>query len=140
MNRSALEEEIRNLRPAPLPPDLLARMTQRPPLTQPRRARQVLHVGFGAALALAAAMVIMARWPAPPATPVAPLPSLSLCEQRSVLMDTRTLALLHHDGRTWEVAEQQWRDDNFALCSAVPLQVQSAAIRREVVCQPVDFD
>jgi hypothetical protein len=64
---------------------------------------------------------------------------LSICQQRSVLLGSRTLAVLHHDGRTWEVAEQQWRDDKLALCSAVPVQVQSATIRREIVCQPVDF-
>lgn len=139
MNDSRLEEQIRSLRPASLPPDLLARMAQPPLAMNPRRTRKILRVVFGAGLAVAAAVAIMAHWPAPPVTPTAAAPSVSIRQQRSVLLDTRTLAVLHRDGRTWEVAEQQWRDDNLALCSAVPVQVQSAAIRREIVCQPVDF-
>jgi hypothetical protein len=139
MKHPTLEEEIRSLRPAPLPPDLLSRMAQPPPVIKQRRTRRVLHVVFGAGLAVAAALAIMARWPAPPPPPAAAPPSLTISQHRSVLLDARTLAVLHHDGRTWEVAEQRWRDDNLALCSAVPQQVRSSAIRREIVCQPVDF-
>jgi len=139
MNKTSLEDEIRNLRPAPLPPDLLARMARPPSVAIPRRTPNVLRIVFGAGLAVAAAVAIIASWPAPPVTPAVP-PSLSVCQKRSVLLDTRTLAVLHRDGRTWEVAEQRWRDDNLALCSVVPVRVQSASIRREIVCQPVDFD
>lgn len=139
MNHPHLEKEIRSLRPAPLPQDLLARMAQPPPVAHSRPARKVLRVVFGTALAVAAAVAIMAHWPAPTVIPSAAPPSLSIRQQRSVLLDTRTLAVLHRDGRTWEMAEQRWRDDDLALCSAVPVQVRSARIRREIVCQPVDF-
>lgn len=138
MKTPSLEEEIRSLRPAPLPPDLLARMAQPPPVEQARRVWNGAHLMLAAGLAVAATVALMANWPAP-ASPAAP-PSLSICQKRSVLLDTRTLGVLHRDGRTWEVAEQRWRDDHLALCSAVPVQVQSAEIRREIVCQLVDFD
>lgn len=140
MNHPLLEEQIRNLRPAPLPPDLLARMAQPPEITNPRHGRQILWVVFGAGLAVAAAVAIMAHWPALPVTSPATVRSLSIRQQRSVLLDTRTLGVVHRDGRTWEVAQQQWHDDNLALCAEVPIQVRSTGIRNEIVCQPVDFD
>lgn len=144
MNPSSFEEEIRSLRPGPVPPDLLARMAEPPPVATPRGGWNVLRVAFGSGLAVAAAVAIMAGWPALPVAPMAPAsassPHLSTSQKSSVLLDTRTLAVLHRDGRTWEVAEQRWRDDQLVLCSVVPVQVQAAEIRREIICRMVDFD
>jgi hypothetical protein len=55
------------------------------------------------------------------------------------LLAERTLAVEEHDGRVWELVEQEWRDDSIALCSDNPLRVRYSETRVERLCQPVDF-
>lgn len=134
---SQLEAALRSMRPGKLPADLRTRMAEPPPAAGPRLWKRPLAI-----LPLAAAAVWL-LWPGlapPPATPAAPPPTLTLHEQRSTLIDSRPLKFIEHDGQLWEIAEETWREEELALCSTSPLQVQTTETTRQIVCQPVHFD
>lgn len=140
MNDDLLEAALRELRPAALPADLKARMQTQPPpgpVTLPwwRDVRVI-----GASLLAAAATIIGMIVPPSDSHPVAPLPrSVRIHQTESTLLAERTLAVEEHDGRIWELVEQEWRDDSIALCSDSPVRVRYSETRVERLCQPVDF-
>lgn len=140
MNDDLLEEALRNLRPAALPADLKARMQAPPPLepvTVPwwRSVR-----GIGAATLAAAAALVWALLPlsSPGPTETAPR-TVRIHQTESTLVAERTIAVEEHDGRVWELVEQEWRDDSIALCSDSPVRVRYSETRVERLCLPVDF-
>jgi len=139
MNDDYLEQQIRSLNPAPLPQDLVERMSAEPIRPQAGRVRRNFLIAAAAAI-LVATCVTFALRPDDSAevasdseTPV------SLVQKESTLLDSRTLAFEEHDGQLWEVSEEEWQDDTLALCSTVPAKLRSTVIRREVVCAPVEF-
>jgi hypothetical protein len=95
-----------------------------------------------AALAAAACVLLLPAILPDPAAPAQPATSrpLSVRHHESTLLAERPLAVVERDGRFWRIAEQQWQDRDLALCSATPVRVRFAATRRELVCQPVEFD
>jgi hypothetical protein len=140
MNDELLEAALRELRPAALPTDLKARMQAQPPpgpVTLPwwRDVRVI-----GASLLAAAATIVWMVVPPSASHPVDPLPrSVRIHQTESTLLAERTLAVEEHDGRIWELVEQEWRDDSIALCSDSPVRVRYSETRVERLCQPVDF-
>jgi hypothetical protein len=138
-----LEDEIRKLRPAALPADLRERMADEPALPGPTRFRRVLPILAAAGLAAAACVAIVINLPSQPGstadTNPRPPDHLSIIEQESTLMDTRSIAFREHDGRMWELVEQEWRDDTVALCSTAPVRVRSSVTRPVTVWVPVEF-
>jgi hypothetical protein len=140
MNDDLLEAALRTLRPAALPADLKARMQAPPPL-EPATVpwwRNVRVIG-AASLAAAAALVWMLV-PPPASGPADPAPrAVRIHQTESTLLAERTLAVEEHDGRVWELVEQEWRDDSIALCSDSPVRVRYSETRVERLCQPVDF-
>ena len=72
-------------------------------------------------------------------TATGPPDHLTIIEQNSILADSRTIALREHEGRMWELVEQEWHDDTVALCSTSPVRVRSTVIRPVTVWLPVQF-
>ncbi len=139
-----LEEELRQLMPSPMPEDLRERLAVEPTLLEAPRSRRIVPwaiVGLAAAACLVALITTLITRPKPDADEVASeaAPQLSVLQQESTLLNTRPLALKVHDGQVWEIAEEEWRDDTVALCSATPVRVRSTENRREIVCLPVEF-
>jgi len=139
MNDDLLEAALRELRPAALPADLRARMKCPPPpelVTVPwwRSARVIVTASLAAAAAMAWMLVPPAAGPADPAPR-----TVRIQQIESTLLAERTLAVEEHDGRVWELVEQEWRDDSIALCSSSPVRVRYSETRLERLCQPVDF-
>lgn len=132
-----LEERLRSMRPASLPADLRERMKEPPPTPVQGPSRRIL-----AAAPIAAAAAWLLWWslsPAPSAPPAEPA-ALTIHEHRSILVESRPLQFIEHDGRLWELAEETWREEELALCSTAPLRVQTTETNRQLVCLPVDFD
>ena len=139
MNDDMLEAALRGLRPAALPADLRERMKSPPPserATLPwwRSARVIVTASLAAAAAVAWMLVPPAAGPADP-TPR----TVRIHQTESSLLAERTLAVEEHDGRVWELVEQEWRDDLIALCTDSPVRVRYSETRVERLCQPVDF-
>lgn len=140
MNDDLLEETLRNLRPAALPADLKARMQAPPPLVLVavpwwRKVRVI-----GAASLAAAATLAWVFVPPSASGPAHPAPrTVRIHQTESTLVAERTLAVEEHDGRVWELVEQEWRDDSIAVYSASPVRVRYSETRVERLCQPVDF-
>jgi hypothetical protein len=134
---SRLEARLRSLRPASLPPELLGRMKEPPPGPTPGPWGRML-----AATPVAAAAAWLLWWSLSPepTTPPGEPPALTIHEHRSILVESRPLKFIEHDGRLWELAEETWREEEIALCSTSSLRIQTAETHRQLVCQPVDFD
>lgn len=97
---------------------------------------RVIASGVLAAAAALAWMVV----PPSATSPADPAPrTVRLHQTESTLLAERTLAVEEHDGRVWELVEQEWRDDSIALCSDSPVRVRYSETRVERLCQPVDF-
>jgi hypothetical protein len=134
-----LENLLRGLRPAPLPADLAAEMREPPDVTPP--ATLLPWRRFAAMAGLAAACAALWWSPARKSpTPEFQEPAVSVVQRQSTLLDRRSLAVVEHEGRVWEFAEEEWLDEELGLCSATPVRVRSKATRHQVVCRPVDFD
>jgi hypothetical protein len=138
-----IESLLKSLQPAELPPELRRRMQQAPDA----RAEKVLHFPIHRRLviALTAAAACGAAWlslrgPDPVERPAVEAPAVSVRQTQSTLVATRPISLVEHDGRVWELAEQEWLDEDIALCSTSPVRVRLAETRREVVYRPVAFD
>lgn len=140
MNDDLLEEALRNLRPAALPVDLMARM-QAPPPPLPATVPWYRNVRVIGVATLAAAAALLGMWVPPSASgPADPAPrTVRIHQTESTLLAERTLAVEVQDGRVWELVEQEWRDDSIALCSDSPVRVRYSETRVERLCQPVDF-
>jgi hypothetical protein len=139
MNDQRLEEEIRRLRPAPLPTDLKARLAREPELhgRKPRR-----HMW----LAAAAALVVLAAGIAAPSffrdtdtSPAVATSPVSVIQRESTLLGTRTVDQRELDGQVWELIEEQWQDDTIAACSATPVRVCSSVIRPAYVWVAAEY-
>lgn len=66
-------------------------------------------------------------------------PVLNIRHQVSTLLSSKRLELRQQNQEWWEKCEQEWLDQETALCSHSPAVVRYTCTRREVVCQPVDF-
>ena len=140
---SFLENEIRRLRPGPLPEDLRMRMTSEPTPMKHTPLKRVVPWVVAGALAAAACIAIVLN---PPSSTekiadenTAPPEPLSIVEQESTLLESRTIEIREHNGRMWELVDQEWRDDTVAICSTTSVRVQSTVIRPETVWLPVEF-
>jgi hypothetical protein len=143
-----LEQHLRGLRLAPLPAALKNDMAEPPigapaRLVTPQRRRSILPwiAGPLAAAAASVGVALLIRPAAPHADPgeAREFRPVSFSQRQSTLLDSRPLAVIQDGGRMWEVAEQQWRDEEFAFCSAAPVRLRSEDIRREIVFQPIKF-
>jgi len=149
MKDDELENLMRSLKPAPLPSDLKARLSPEPMRPRPKQGRWKVFLTAAATFAIALfSWSVFNDRDSPTAdstfeTPnsPAPVPNLpvSVLKTDSTLLNSRTLAIKKIDGELWEVAEEEWRDDTLALCSAGPVKLNSTVIRREIVCSPVQF-
>jgi hypothetical protein len=139
-NDEELEGILRGLRPGPLPEDLCARMVEPPA----RIERVVVRFPWGRWLAGAGVVAAcVAVWMSDLREQGGEATEggvVSVRQRQSVLLESRSLAVIEHEGRVWEWAEEEWLDEDVAFCSATPVRVRSAVTRREVVCRPVDFD
>ena len=139
-----IEQRIRELRPAPAPADLMARLSAANPdaPAKPRPKVVPAFIAWVGGIAAAAACVALIHMRGggsdTPPDPVADAP-LHIIQKDSTLLGTRTLAITEHGGQLWEISEQEWRDDTIALCSTSPVELHSAVTRREIVCAPVEF-
>jgi len=137
MNDDAeLETLLRGLRPGKLPADLIATMKHPPARdTLPWWRRPVIFVAPLAA-ALAIAFFLHQSAPTRPPGPQA----VTFRQSQSTLLQSRPLEMVQIEGQLWELAEQEWLDEDTALCSAAPVKVKLTEIRHELVWQPVRFD
>lgn len=143
-----LENLVRSLRPAPLPGDLRTRLSAEPlRLKKPGNHRRVLVslAMAAAAIMLMVAIILLLRPDRPdrPAklvsSPEEPGRPVSVIKKDSTLLSSRVLSIEEYDGELWEISEEEWRDDTLALYSGGPSQLNSTAIRRDVVCTPLKF-
>jgi hypothetical protein len=139
-----LENELRMLKPGPLPEDLKARLAEEPSLAEkPPPGRTIpwmLLVAAAAACLVAFVAILVNPTPSNSGDLVdSSLPPLSILQKDSMLVSSRPLALREHEGQVWEVSEEEWRDDTVALCSATPVQVRSTENRKKIVYRPVEF-
>ena len=134
---SHLEAALRSMRPGPLPPELRERMKEPPPGPIRGPWKRILATS---PIAAAAAWLLWANLG--PETTTAPgvAPALTIHEHRSILVESRPLKFIEHDGRLWEIAAETWREEELALCSTSPLRIQTTETNHQLVCQPVDFD
>lgn len=140
MNDQDLEQQIRKLRPGPLPPELRSRLREEPAVNLPRRPRHLGRWAMAAAVVVAATVGALV-FPDKQADEVAVEDNkpFTVIQEEATLIGTRTLERREHDGRLWELVEQQWRDETVAVCSATPVRVRSTVIRPEAVWVPVKF-
>lgn len=134
-----LEHLLRSLQPAPLPADLAAEMQAPPDAAPPATPFPWRRLAAMAGLAAACAALWWSTARLSP-TPEFQQPAVSVVQRQSTLLDRRPLAVVEHEGRIWEYAEEAWLDEELALCSATPVRVKSKSTRHLVVCRPVDFD
>ena len=144
MNNRDLEQQIRELRPASLPAELRAQLDASEPPVEIGRSRKPLALLAVAAVLIAAATLAVLLQPNPGTSGVAESTDatdehFSVVQQESTLLSSRTLETRKHNGRLWELVENQWRDETVAMCSATTARIRSTEIRPEVVWQPVEF-
>lgn len=132
-----LENQLRSLSPGTLPDDVKLRLAH-PPEPAEMKSFRLRHFLFaGAALATAACAVLMLR----PSHAISPEPApVSLYHQESTLISAKPMGYVERDGRMWSLEEQQWRDEEIALCSNSPVTLRATRERVELVYEPVSFD
>ncbi|MDF1851661.1 MAG: hypothetical protein P1U85_12565 [Verrucomicrobiales bacterium] len=129
-----IESMLRDLRPQQLPADLRTRMKE-PPVRTDRWKRVVAP----AVLAAAAVWVVSLILPSMPPRAGGTLEPVTILQQQSSLIDSRVIAVIQGDGQAWEVMDQEWLDEELAICSSSSVQVRFTATRRELVYQPVPY-
>ena len=129
-----LESMLRELRPQKLPDDLRTRM-QEPPARPSRWKRIIVPVSLAAAAAITFLLTIQSTSP-PADESAAPI---TIVQQQSSLINSRVTAVIEHNGQTWELIEQEWVDEEVAVCSTTPTRVRLAVTRHELVYQPVTY-
>lgn len=138
-----LENEIRKIRPSPLPDDLRKRMASEPTPIKHSPPRRLIPWAVAAGLAAAACTAILVNLPRSTDMIAETNPNssevLSIVEQETTLMDARTVGFREHNGRMWELVDQEWRDNTVAICSSAPVRVRSTVDRPETVWIPVNF-
>ena len=141
-----LESALRELRTAPVPDDLFDRLVAAEPDIGEGRSRPGWQFAgwSGLAIAAAACLVLAVRFfPGPPATsvqPVAAHPTAHRIHHEAALLDERVLAVIHRDGRYWELAEEQWIHHTELVSDVPASEVSATALDRQFVCRPVIFD
>lgn len=135
-----LEALLRGLRPGSLPADL--RTAMRTPPVRPRRARRrhlaVMALPLAAAIAAAVMIALFLAGEGPVGDSAAD--AITIRQSRSTLVESRPLERVQIKGRLWELAEQEWIDEDLTFCSLSPVGVKLTATRHELVWQPVRFD
>lgn len=139
MNDQRLEEEIRKLRPAPLPSDLKARLAQEPELHGRRPGRKMWLAAAAALVVLATAIAVPSLLHDTPTTQADAAAPLSVIQRETTLLSTRTIDQREHDGRVWELVEEQWQDNTVCVSSATPVRVRSTVIRPEYVWVAAEY-
>lgn len=129
-----LESLLRNLRPQGLPADLRARMDE-PPFRRSGWKGVVVPVVFAAA----AVWVFFLALPSGVPQESEGVPPITIRQQQSSLIDSRVVAVIEHEGQAWELTEEEWLDQEIAICSSSPVQVRLAETRHELVYHPVEF-
>ena len=129
-----LESLLRSLQPKAIPSDIAARM-EHPPAPLPNRKRTVIRFFLAAAAAVALWIATTAN-----NTPIRKSPeTITIRKQQSTLVESRPIALVEHEGQIWELHEEEWRDEDAAICSATPISVHLARTRHELAYHPVKF-
>lgn len=129
-----LESILKDMRPQSLPSDLKARMSE-PPARPIRWSRAVVPSVSGAAAVWIALLVLPDR---SPDSEEAPEP-VTVLTQQSSLIEKRVVAIIQAEGQAWEVSDQEWLDEEVAICSTGSTQVRFRTTRRELVYEPIPY-
>jgi hypothetical protein len=132
MNDESIEKLLRGMRPEALPDDVCAALQETPVKYRSFAKQRVMAV---AALLLLGTVLFWFNRPSSPVT----APVLTIRHQESTLLSSKRLELRQENEVWWEKCEQEWLDEDTALCSNNPAVVRYTGKRREVVWQPVDF-
>ena len=92
-----------------------------------------------AVLATAAVWAIIVNLPSTPPQPDEREQAITVLQQQSSLVDSRVIAIIEREGQTWELTEQEWLDEEIAICSISPVQVRLTATRHELIYRPVIY-
>lgn len=130
-----LESQLRNLRPQVLPTDLQARMEEPP--ARPSPWKRIVAPAILASAAAIWAIVLNFPSAAPPQDQSAE--PVTIVQQQSSLVGSRVIAVIEREGQAWELTEQEWLDEEIAICSTSPVQVRLTATRHELIYQPVPY-
>lgn len=135
-----LEALLRGLRPGTLPADLRAAMRTPPVRKRPASRRRLALIALPLAAAAAAAIMIalFLAGEAPVGDPARD--AITIRQSRSTLVESRPVERVQIEGTLWELAEQEWIDEDLTFCSLSPVGVKLTATRHELVWQPVRFD
>ena len=129
-----MESLLKEMRLQSLPADLQERMAEPPP----RRARwnRVLAPGL---LAAAAVWIVMLVLPDRSPESGGAQGPVTVLERQSSLVDKRVVAIIQGEGQAWELSDQEWLDEEIAICSTSSMQVRLTTTRRELVCEPIPY-
>jgi hypothetical protein len=140
MNDQHLEDQIRKLRPAPLPPELRSRLCEEPPVELTRHPAHRVRWAIAAAVVATATLVFLVIPDNQPSEVIAEDDGyLSVVQQEAALVSTRTLETREYNGQLWDLVENRWREETVAMCSATTATIRSTEIRPELVWVPVEF-
>lgn len=142
MNEELSDSFLKQLKPAPLPLALRARLAQPPaPVvenTMPHswRERLVSLLPIAAALAIG----LMLHRHAGRVEPQEAEANVTVRHHEKILLQSKRLQLFEVDGGYWELLQQQWKEESTVANTHSPILIRSSEIKHTLVCAPVTFD
>jgi hypothetical protein len=142
MNEELPDSFLKQIKPAPLPRALRARLTQPPvrvagnamPLSWKGRLASMLPI----AAALAIGMLLHRK--SVRVEPHATEPDVTVRHHQKTLIQSKRLKLFEVDGGYWELLQQQWKEESSVANTHSPILIRSSEIKHTLVCAPVTFD
>lgn len=133
---------LKQLKPAPLPVALRARLAQPPaPVVEDVvhhrwRDRLVSLLPIAAALAIG---MLLHRPSTQVDRPKAET-AVTLRHHEKILLGSKRVKLFEVDGAYWELLQQQWKEESSVVNTHSPVLIRSSEIKHTLVCAPVIFD
>jgi hypothetical protein len=146
MNEKLPERSLKQVRPAPLPPELRARLATPPAKVCSIRshARITLIARLKPlALPLAAAVMIgfaLHIFSGSDSEPTRTAPPVTLRQHEKTLLHSKRIQLFETEEGCWELVEQQWKEESSIANSHSPVLIRTSEITNTLICCPVAFD
>jgi hypothetical protein len=142
MNEELPDSFLKQIKPAPLPVALRARLAQ-PPLRVVDHAMLLSwKARLTSMLPIAAALAIgmLLHRQSVRVEPQASEPEVTVRHHQKTLLQSKRLQLFEVDGGYWELLQQQWKEESTVANTHSPIFIRSSEIKHTLVCAPVTFD
>jgi hypothetical protein len=142
MNEDLSDSFLKQLKPAPLPLALRARLAHPPApvveniMSHSWRERLVSLLPIAAALA----MGLLLHRHAGRAESQEAEPNVTVRHHEKILLQSKRLQIFEVDGGYWELLQQQWKEESTVANTHSPIFIRSSEIKHTLVCAPVTFD